>query len=412
MMTVLLALAGCAAPGTLQKLAIDQNQVVAQTADTLTLLNIVRAKQGRPLHFTSISRISANVDLSVNGGIGGGAEFAGADAVNLSPSIGAAIGTNPNFDISIHDSQEFQRGIMQPVSPETINYFLRTGWRPDLITYVLVERIDFIAAEATTVAGNSYQPGEIIASLVNAPDNAESAAQFRAFVACYTLSASQRAGDSLPLKKFADLGSVGMSDLATLDGSKFDLGRGPEGSGDKEDWVVRKSPGGQAVGLSRRSQKSCDGAGLQARLVDGTQVSAAIDKSVANINLRKDSRIEVRLENGPKVALSIDLTLRSVEGVIYFIGEYARASEMAKDRPIYPIPSDLDGRRPVQDLFRIDEGRGGRYELAASLNGEDWHIPDNCACRSYRLLTLVGQLVNLHKVGSTGPLSTAVRIIR
>ena len=64
MVTPLLMLAGCAVPGTLQKLAIDQNRVVARTADSQTLRNIVRAKRSRPLHFTSIARISGNIDLT------------------------------------------------------------------------------------------------------------------------------------------------------------------------------------------------------------------------------------------------------------------------------------------------------------------------------------------------------------
>ena len=412
MVALLVGLSGCAVPGTLQKMAIDQNQVVAQTADSLALLNIVRAKQGRPLHFTSISRISGNMDISASAGLGGSAEFAGPDAVSVSPSLGAGIGTNPNFDISVHDSQDFQRGIMQPLPPETINYFLRTGWRPDLITYIFVERVDFIAEDDVTVAGHSYSAGETIATLVNAPTHPEAAAQFRAFVGCYTLAATRRAGDSQPLKKFADLTGVGLADLAVLDGSKFDLGRGPDSSVDAADWVVRKSAGGQAVGLTRRSGGSCPGDGLSATLADGSRLTATIDRALTNIEARKNKRIDVRLGNGQTVAISIDLTLRSVEGIIYFMGEYARASAAAPVRPIYPIPSDGDSAGPAQDLFRIDAGRGGRYDLSATLNGESWHIAADCQCRSYRVITLIEQLVNLHKVGTAGPLSTAVRVIR
>jgi hypothetical protein len=406
-----LVMAGCAVPSTLQKMAIDQDQVVAQTADSLALLNILRAKDGRPLHFTSISRISGNFDISATGQLAGSAELVGPASANLSPSLGGAIGTNPNFDVTILDSQEFQRGIMQPIAPETINYFLRTGWRPDVLTFILVERVDFVAEGKTDLGGHTYQDGEVIASLVNAPTHAD-AAQFRAFVACYVLAASQRPGDSLPLKKLDDLAGVRLPDLALLDGSKFDLGKGPEGSGNKEDWVVRKSPGGQAVGLTRRSDASCAGGGLSAKLTNGATVNALIDKRFATIDPRKKNRVEITLDSGQTVTVSIDLTFRSVEGVIYFLGEYARASEAASSRPIYPIPANFDGTGPVQDLFLIAGGRGARYDLNATLNGETWHVPTNCQCRSYRVITLLEQLVNLYKVGTAAPLSTAVRVIR
>lgn len=408
----LLALAGCAVPGTLQKMAIDQNQVVAQTADQLTLLNIIRAKQGRPLHFTSISRISGNVDLAATAELGGGVEFAGADAVSLAPSVGGSVGTNPNFDISIHDSQGFQRGIMQPVAPETINYYLRTGWRPDFITYIFVEHIDFLAGADTNVAGRHFKKGEMIATLGNNPTRAGEAEQFKAFVACYTLAASQRPGESKPLKQVTDMKDVGLSDLTLLDGSKLDLGKGPEGSGDAENWIVRKTAATPGVGLARQSDASCSGTGLSALLADGTKLSASIDKKFASISASQNERIDVTLANGDTVPISVDLTFRSVDGVIYFLGEYARASAVAPTRPIYPIRLDLEGRGPAQDLFRIDAGRGGRHDLSATLNGESWHIADDCNCRSYRVITLVEQLVNLHKVGTTGPLSTAVRVIR
>jgi hypothetical protein len=408
----LLMLAGCAVPGTLQKMAIDQNQVVAQTADQLTLLNILRAKQGRPLHFTSISRISGNVDLSASGELAGGVEFAGPDAVSLSPSLGGSVGTNPNFDISIQDSQDFQRGIMQPVAPETINYYLRTGWRPDLITYIFVERIDFLAGADTRVAGRDFKKGEIIATLNNSPTRPAEAAQFKAFVACYTLAASQRPGEATPLKQITDMKDIGLSDLALLDGSKLDIGKGPDGAGEAEKWIVRKTAATPGVGLARQSDASCDGTGLSALLADGTTLSASIDRKFASIAARRNEQIDVTLSNGQTVPISVDLTFRSVDGVIYFLGEYARASATAPTRPIYPIRLDLEGRGPAQDLFRIDSGKGGRYELSATLNGESWHIADDCNCRSYRVITLVEQLVNLHKVGTTGPLSTAVRVIR
>lgn len=400
-----LALSGCAFPGQLQQIAVEQNQVVANTADSLTLLNILRASEGRPLHFTSISRISGNVDFGVTGAVGAGIEISGGSAASLSPAAGAAISSNPNFDLTIHDSQEFQRGIMQPIAPEIISYYLRTGWRSDLLTYLLVERIDFIAEGDTVIDGRAFKDGEVVSSLENDPADPAAVQQFRAFVACYTLSSSQRPGDSLPLKKFSEMQPVGMSDLALLDGAKLDLGKGPGSSTATDDWVVRKQAGGQAVGLTRTQGAGCAGQTVAVR--GGGSIKARIDPAVATIDPRKTKTVDVLIEGrAAPVKSSIDITFRSVDGVIYFLGEYARASR--DGRTIYEIPNSAAGLEP---LLLIAPGRGGRHDLSAELSGAAWHVPADCRCRSFQVIALIEQLFNLHKSGSAVPLSTAVRVV-
>jgi hypothetical protein len=417
-MVGLLSLAACAFPTQLQRIAVDQNHVVANTADSLTLLNILRASKWRPLHFTSISRISGNVDLDARGSVGAGVQLSGDNAASLAPGASLWVATNPNFDMMIHDSQAFQRGIMQPISPEIINYYLHTGWRSDLLTYLLVERIDFIAETAVTIGERTYKSGESIETLQNDPSDEKLAAQFHNFVACYTLSASKRPGNTQAIRKLSELGPVSLADLAVLDGTKFDLGAGPEpgpatptassGPGDRRDWVVRKTAGGEAVGLSRTTNPLCRDQSLT--LIDGNSIRGNSDPAIASIYPSKTRTFEVMISGRPMpIRTSIDITFRSVDGIIYFLGEYLRGTDAT--RASYGIPfGSGDGER-IEPMLVIEPGRGGPHDVSAELDGQSWHMPADCKCRNFQVIALIEQLFNLHKAGSAAPLSTAVRVV-
>ncbi len=412
-LSLALALSGCAFSTSLQRIAVDQNEVVANSANSVTLLNILRARDDRPLHFTAISRLSGNVSAGVNAGVDLGVQLAGRTDTSTSPFIGANIATNPSFDITVFDSQEFQNGILQPVAPSILNFYLRTGWRPDLITIMMVQRVDFRATSATSMpsaVGNAdieIAPGESLASLINAPTRADAAGRFRAFIACYRLGPVQRQGSDLALLRFKDLPAPSLTDLTKLDGKNFDLGK-KAGSGSADDWVVRKSAGGESVKLVRdhshdssASDQRCGN--IAVAPADGSKTSVTVtiapDVTKAVLHIARNGRIE-------DVAVDVDITFRSVDGTIYFLGEYARAT-IDKDPMIYAIATD-DGYEP---LLVIRRGRGGSHDLEAELNGAAYHVPTTGAGRSYEVITLIEQLFNLNKKGAAVPLSTPVRVV-
>lgn len=409
----LFALSGCAFQSQLERIAVDQNQVVASAADSLTLLNILRAKKFRPVHFTSISRISGNVDLDASGSVGAGITVAGGNNANVAPGARVGISTRPSFDMTVHDSQSFQRGIMQPISPDIINYYLHTGWRSDLLTYLLVERIDFVTDKDVTIGDRLFKRGESIETLQNDPSNAALAKQFHDFVACYTLSASQRPGDTMHLAELAKLKPLSLGELALLDGSKFDLGSGPDAktaasSPDDRSWVVRRTSGGEAVGLVRSTSNACQASGLT--LVDGNSLQGRSEPVASSIYPRKTRTFEVAIAGrAMPVTTAIDITFRSVDGVIYFLGEYLRGSD--DTRVSYHIMTPNGDVELLEPLLLVRPGAGGAHDLSAQLEGESFHIPASPPSRSFQVIALIEQLFNLHKSGSGAPLSTAVRVV-
>lgn len=425
-----LALSGCAFPQALQRVAVDQNVVVARTTDTVALLNILRAREGYPLHFTSFSRLSGNVAFSASAGAN---TSIGLDRNSGSDSVGAQTGTgvatNPSFDVTIHDTQDFQRGILQPIDPKVINFYLREGWRPDLLTYLLVQRVDFTVAERVEVPGQAGAPpivfkaGDRLAAIDNHPDEPGDAERFAAFVGCYTLAPASVSGTETPLLPMKDTGTPGIAGVALLDGSRLDLGQGP--SGGARDWIVRKSAAGETVTLARApgAATSC---GDQIAVVGDSaeSVSGGGGRSLFRLEslAPRDPLHALRLRDGAvasalvtvnangrpvTVKASVDVTFRSVEGVIYFLGEYSRVPRERPWKPAFTIVSHGE----AEPLLLILPGRGARYDLSAELNGAAFHVPAHGAGKSYSVITLVEQLFNLQKSASSQPQSTAVRVV-
>lgn len=361
-----LALSACAVPQRLESLAIDHNQVVANTADSLTLLNILRARDGRPLHFTSISRLNGNVSMSATGNVGGFAVISGGSTASVSPGVSGTLASNPGFDITIYDGQEFQQGILTPIDAKTIKFYLGTGWRPDLLTYLLVERIDFVLVDTTgtgasvSIGGRRFRPGETVATLNNDPVLDKSARQFTGFVACYTLAAPQ-GGDA------------------------------------------------NAIGLARTENPGCKGQTVA--IQGGGTIDAKLVTDGPTIDLADPAGVAVQiLGSNTTIRTQPVITFRSVDGVLYFLGEYARATRQNATTPIYMIPGRADRNERDEALLTIVEGRGSRYDLSAEIDGVAWHIPANSR-RSHQIIALIEQLFNLNKKGSAPPLTTAVRVI-
>ncbi len=407
-------LAGCVFPRTMANIALDQNQLVAMSTDRMTFLNILRAKDDRPLHFTSITRLGGNISSSFAAGTSVSAQLDGGRFASIAPNVGPAISSNPNFDLTVYDSQAFQQGILQPLEPRILNYYLRTGWRPDLLTLLTVQKIEFVASRRVELPAAAdgealvAEAGEVVASLMNSPSDPAQAARFMAFASCFTLAAARRVDAATPLRRAADVPVAGLADLARLDGSGLDIAPAGERS---EPWVVRPGSRSETVGLARDHGRDGTDGGQRctALAVELAGRSGATASARLSLSRSGAGTAVIRFGSGnaeQQVETKVDITLRSVDGVIYFLGEYARRI-VDDPAPVYTIAN----RGALEPLLVVRRGKGSRHDLNAELNGFDYHIPRDGAGRSYEVLTLVEQLFNLNKAGQAAPLSAAVRVV-
>lgn len=93
------------------------------------LLNIARAQRNQPIHFTSISSITATYRFAINAGVGGA--VTGEKGSSLVPLIGASAEENPTIGILPMQGDEFTQRLLTPFPDQKLTLLLRQGYDVD-----------------------------------------------------------------------------------------------------------------------------------------------------------------------------------------------------------------------------------------------------------------------------------------
>lgn len=126
-------LSGCASTMPSDKVAVGYNRIFAKSRDEALLVNILRASAREPLQFSTMGTVTGGVSptgevtlpfsniLSKDG-----------LKLTLKDEINPAVTIVPLAD------KDFTTGILNPVSLDTLNYFLNQGWDPELLLTLTV----------------------------------------------------------------------------------------------------------------------------------------------------------------------------------------------------------------------------------------------------------------------------------
>ena len=426
--------AGCAFRPQVSGMAIEYNEFVAEATNRQTVINILRARSREPLHFTSFSKVlgtarvegTAGLDLAANGN--GGEQLPGSSgfatskrtlgATNWTPKLGVRINSGTDFEIGINATDDFWKGITTPVSPSTIVHLLRQGWERDLISYLFVQKIDF--------AGRITDPsGKVVAilplgALRNAPDYEFTVPPFTNLIQCRTLyyALSETAERSEFAITFSE--NVEVSESVRREAcAKFEQGLRDE---------FQKGLRNQNVGLAELGQRQAsdlpsapnatdvDPYRGRANYVAGSSAGPGAT-SPNGAGFTATNYFQDLVPAGYKTELLIDVSLRSVEGMINYLGEYVRT---VNERPLAYGRCD-DGQfrqcipliviKPADEAgdaepFITVEHKGRRYIVP--LSGEDIR---SGAGFSSQVIGLVQTMLNLHRSAEDLPSTPLVRVI-
>lgn len=100
----------CSLNDTISRHGVAYNESVEATTDTVLVMNILRARDQAPLHFTAIGAIHGALTLSAGLGYD-------LTSVNRGTQPALLAATSPSFVISVLDRQEFARGLLRPLDP-------------------------------------------------------------------------------------------------------------------------------------------------------------------------------------------------------------------------------------------------------------------------------------------------------
>ena len=113
--------------------ATEFNIQVADAQNKTLLLNVVRAAHRFPMHFTELSTLSGTGTLTVGGTvtIPAGILNGGMSTGSIAPT--GSITETPTFNVAVLETQEFYKGMLQPVGIDQISNYIDEGLQPELV---------------------------------------------------------------------------------------------------------------------------------------------------------------------------------------------------------------------------------------------------------------------------------------
>ena len=130
-----MALLGAGASGCASSRVALDHAVLAYdrtTADSVSkelLLNIARASQNQPMHFTTVSSIAATYRFGVTGGVG--PALTGEHSGWLLPFVSGTAEENPTISIAPMQGEEFTQRLLTPFQEQKLTLLLRQGYDVD-----------------------------------------------------------------------------------------------------------------------------------------------------------------------------------------------------------------------------------------------------------------------------------------
>jgi hypothetical protein len=364
-----LLLAGCASAQFLAERSTNYNKAIEQAQNQTLLLNVLRARDRKPLYFTAMHQVRGNIRYGTGSG-NVGIPFGGAattDVYSASPSVSYA--TNPTFDITLLDSKEFYQGILKPVDMETIEYYVSQGWPKDILLHMFIRQIDIGDEE----------------EIENYPGNPEEFDRFQRTLHRLELGVT-KTSTTVPIKgpELTEETVQNLEHLLKARDAKLVVSKIPE----KNRYQLEKTVAGLVFeAQGKENQMPVENA--TTKRLFATQMLDVEEKE-------KKGKVYIR----------------SPEAMIYYLGELAR--EELKPGSTFK-PTVRIGKTGKDILFRIEEvdpeHRDG-YALVVEYGGSMYGIPaGSSGGRSMHVLSLITQILALHKSSKEFVGTQAVEVI-
>lgn len=412
------------------------NEAQQKGTAQLVLLNVLRAREGQPLAYSHFDVLRGGISGSTSAGLAvpfgpGAAANALATGIGLTPGI--------SQDVKPQDDQDFYRGILTPVSTETWALYQDQDWNPDLLFHLFVKDIKLTQEDYDTVA-------RVTADLCREHATVSGVAASCSELAQATASVSGMHGctpatilvNGKPLLKLmndpGDRCSQGLYDALTQSLIILGFHIAQETS---------KTDVGPAMGAATFKDTTwpfaLKGSNIEITGSGGTYQFKTVSKdytvalsnmpcpNTANIAVAATSEIGAQIrtlnaedknashkttgECAEKPHLQIGITTRSPDGMLYYMGEVARA--------LLPLSPDHRGQTVVlrgddgtpTTLMALTEGDITDPAVRVTYHGTTYSVPRDGGHITMQAFELLEQVFALYNRASSAPSTTAVTVV-
>jgi len=430
-----LALGGCQTSHHVADELTTFNEAQQRGTSQLILLNILRARERQPLAFSHFDVLRGGISGSASAGLA--VPFGPGAAAN---SLATGLGLTPGIsqDVRPQDDQDFYRGILTPITEQTWALYQDQNWSPDLLFHLFVEDIKLSQADYDTVARNTARlctehadvsdivslcavledskariaalpdcrplmhliGGKPLLEMSNDPGDHCRLSQFEAFTQALSILGFHIVQETSESAIGPALGSNAFQDLKwpfALKDSNVEI------VGSAGTYQFKRVSQQYGVALSNMPCPARANVALAATSEIGSEIRALNDADKAH-GTGAD-------ECGGRTPLEVRITTRSPDGMLYYMGEVARA--------LLPLHQDQ-----ASQTVTVRSGSGKRRALLALVeddiadsaarvdyDGVTYSVPrgdDHVTMQAFELLQ---QVFALYNRASVTPSTTAVTVV-
>lgn len=417
----------------------ELNQVQQRATAQILMLNVLRARVKEPLAYSRLDVLRGSSDLS--GGIALNLPFGPNNGGGraAAPFVTADVGTSN--DLTPQDDQDFYRGILTPITPETWALYQDQNWPPDILFHLFVEdiklpegdyqkliydvrafcgtnssveevsqqcelfrgiedRISQLGARCAPIV--HLQGGQEIYELSNDPGNRCELWQFEAFTHALLIMGFRISKEETDIA----IGPViaNGTKIGTLDWP-FKLKDG--------ETKLKAVPGGfqivQAISSYgvKLTNLPCPGAANVA-------VAAQSELAAASSKLSTAPRPTADERCPANAAINVAITTRSPDGIVYYLGEVARAAMPIDPRKqpliVQVFTSSSGAQHPLIGIVKADDSSGDAA-ARVTFEGADYIVPRGGTDLTMQIFELLQQIFALYNKAPSAPATTAVTVV-
>ena len=410
--SILLAwtIGGCTFADDFADRATHYNLEAERSKDSGLLLNIMRAAYRKPLQFSDVASVTGTAQVS--GGLGTSLPLLGrSDALGrlyqFNPTASAQGG--PSFVVNIQNTKEFYQGILQPLPLSTVALLAAEGIPKSLLYTLLISRVTIARigdlGDTHTISNDVFRADDY-ARFVSLMDLLLDAGISVEQIDPKPIGAPVSARDAASGDVVAKLRAQGL----TLSPRKS-----------------RGSTVGYDIIPSSDSYHICFQPASTGRTLRDAGALAPVPPALFDDNACGGTAAPQRQRGvlsltSAGARYELQITLRSVEGIIYYLGEIAREELGLQTRigtgarvpPFTPmIRVDVPPQSYSQSLFRIEPVGAGTQTLTAVFQGTRYgvRLSPSGDDRSTQVMELVLEALALNNSAKDQPAPSVITIL-
>lgn len=371
------------------------NTTAAQTERLMIVRNVMRARDRTSMVFTRIESFSGSMQRSISGGASLSMDE-GPHNDNFGPEISAGGEVSPSFTLNVLNDERFHRAIESSIDLGIYQSLIDDGWRPLLLHSLFIERV--------VENGRVYD---------NDPTDPQAFAAFQHWLTTNrhglpgTLRVCAKSNPDV-FSPVLDLrGPTDLSGMAAVAEQHLEFQQDADG--------VRLVRPGQSHWFSF----DCN---------DPEEALASVTREVSQSN--RDAPPSQQYVTTTAAGQSAGangqnrIYVRSIEGVLFYLGELVRAQHRADATDTHPITINIDrngdGVLTPEAIFVVHRAGDGQAPSGLVFRHEDGRVyyvpypplergatPD----RTHQVITLLLQLIGVLQQREDVPGTQTVRVI-